>query len=120
MVSLDIDGDGISGNTPPRLRGHERRSWLAFGLWLYTIIAAVGILATGIASLLEPHSRESGLILTLAGAALGAVAWHRSRAALAQVNAAGHAAEAADVSGESAGPHRSAFASRATIRPERA
>ena len=118
MASLDIDG--ISRNIRLEVNNRERRSWLAFGLWLYAIIAAVGIVATGIASLLERHSRESGVMLTLAGAALAGLAWHRSRAALAQVNAAGRATEGADLSAEAAGSRRSGFARPATIRPERA
>jgi hypothetical protein len=117
MVNLDIEGS--SRNIRLEVDNRERRSWLAFGLWLYAIVAAVGIFATGIASLLERHSTQSGLVLTFAGAALAGFAWHRSRAALVRVNAAGQAAGVADLAGPAAA-RRSAFASRATMRPERA
>jgi hypothetical protein len=66
-----------------------RPAWIAFGIWLRVVIVGVGVLATAVGLLLERNGAPAkALLLLAAGAALTALAWHRTSRALRRITCA--------------------------------
>jgi len=89
MLMKGIDMEYGSNVTESVLDHAARNAWYAFGLWLHVVIVGVGILATGVALLLDRiHPPTSALAWLVGGGALAALAWRNSRMALRRIHRA--------------------------------
>ena len=71
----------------PVLHSRDRRAWYAFGLWLRVVLVGLGVMASGVALLLE---RSTGFTpasaCLIGGGVLAAFASRRAGAALKRVD----------------------------------
>jgi hypothetical protein len=81
--------DSRSNTIEPVLHYPARGAWYAFGLWLRLVIVGLGMLATGVALLLERTSSPApGLAWLVGGGAFAAFSWRRCQTALARLHIA--------------------------------
>ena len=81
--------DSRSNGTKPVLHRTTPIAWYAFGFWLQVVIVGLGMLATGVALLIDrPHAPSSAVVWLTIGGVLAALAWHRSRTALRRLHRA--------------------------------
>ena len=108
--------DYCSKTTRPVLHYPSRDAWYAFGLWLRVGIVAAGLLATGVAHLLERIDAPApALGWLIGGGALTAFAWHRARAALSRLDRAEAMADRTPWKENPRGGHRPAGAAPETL-----
>jgi hypothetical protein len=91
------DMDSRSNSIESVLPQTVRSAWYAFGLWLRLVIVGLGMLATGVALLLERFSSPApGLAWLVGGGAFAAFSWRRCQTALARLHSAEETAGASD------------------------